>query len=370
MEGCRHRSCGIPRHGRDYQSDRMADSPWLEEMRATADEIIAAVKQSDKQRFELSTHPGQQMLRATQGHSFAVDRNLVHKRVEPSGLPEALFHGTTATACKDIEKTGLLAGGPKRSREDIHMVAQLPGAGVTTISGMRSNANIAPQIAPREAAATEGIQFFVSSNAVYLTEGLRGIPPARYIRAVIILQTGEVIKATDRESAPKWGALRAGLRRAQESYMSAATGHVAVSDQLLTSRLMHTNEQDQTRRVDTKQLTWLSFLVLGLLNAVAKSMLYPCTQAQHWGTEPHWSQDLRVHHTSCESRWEFDRSEGCHRCQCCDGSHSCLCHGISKCWRIHWSGAGSMATTTHYLDSKTSPAARSRARRAIRRYDV
>ena len=49
----------------------------LEEMQATADEIIAVVRQSDKQRYELSTHQGQQMLRATQGHSFAVDRNLV-----------------------------------------------------------------------------------------------------------------------------------------------------------------------------------------------------------------------------------------------------------------------------------------------------
>ena len=229
-------------------------------------------RHSDRQRFELSTHQGQILVRATQGHSFAVDRHRIHTWAEPTGLPEALF------------QTGLLAGGPKKTREDIHMVAQLPGSETPTISGARNSSHIALQIAAREAAAGDGIQFFLSSNAAYLTEGLGGNLPARYIRAVIILKTGEVTRATDRESGPKCGAVRAGLRRAQGSYMSAATGLVAVSDQLLSSRLMHANKQDKKRRADAEQLTWLSLLVLGFLAAVARSMLHPHTQAQHWGT--------------------------------------------------------------------------------------
>ena len=62
--------------GRQISLSAILRTSRLEEMPATADEIIAVVRQSDKQRYELSTHQSQQMLRATQGHSFAVDRNL------------------------------------------------------------------------------------------------------------------------------------------------------------------------------------------------------------------------------------------------------------------------------------------------------
>ena len=66
------------------------------------------------------------MVRATQGRSFAVDRHLIHTWVEPTGLPEALFHGTTAWVYADIEKTGLLAGGQQ------HEALRLTTANVTS----------------------------------------------------------------------------------------------------------------------------------------------------------------------------------------------------------------------------------------------
>ena len=90
------------------------------------EEVLSAARHSDKQRFELSTHQDQLMVRATQGRSFAVDRHLIHTWVEPTGLPEALFHGTTASVYADIEKTGLLAGGQQ------HEALRLTTANVTS----------------------------------------------------------------------------------------------------------------------------------------------------------------------------------------------------------------------------------------------
>ena len=118
-----------------------------------------------------------------------------------------------------------MAGGPHRSRTDIHTIHKLPGAGAV-ISGMRTDCDIALVISP-QAAAEAGCIFYRSSNEVYLTEGLEGTLPPKFIRAVIIMETREMITSESTATAPTWDAVCEGLLRAEQLYMTVrCSGHV------------------------------------------------------------------------------------------------------------------------------------------------
>ena len=162
-------------------------------------EVLQVVQESDKQRFEIGYINDKEMIRATQGHSLQVDKDLIQNRLSQDELPITLYHGTYSSCYRSIARNGLMAGGPHRSRTDIHLIQTLPGTGAV-ISGMRTDCDIALVISP-QAAAEAGCIFYRSSNEVYLTEGLEGTLPPEFIRAVIIIETREMITSESTTTA-------------------------------------------------------------------------------------------------------------------------------------------------------------------------
>ena len=164
------------------------------------------------------------------------DKDLIQNRLSQDELPITLYHGTYSSCYRSIASNGLLAGGPHKSRTDIHLIQQLPGTG-KVISGMRTDCDIALVISP-QAAAEAGCIFYRSSNEVYVTEGLEGILPPKFIRAVIIMETREMITSESATTAPSWDAVCEGLLRAEQLYMTVrCSGHVPPNH--VTKRSLH-----------------------------------------------------------------------------------------------------------------------------------
>lgn len=119
--------------------------------RADLETIVA---ENDKQRFSFS--PDGQKIRANQGHSIAVDLQLV-----PVPPPAVLYHGTASTSVEAIMKTGL----EPRKRQHVHLSQD-----VTTATAVGSRHG-RPVILRVDAAgmARAGYVFFCSENGVWLT---------------------------------------------------------------------------------------------------------------------------------------------------------------------------------------------------------
>ena len=128
----------------------------------TRAELTALVAASDKQRFALSADG--QRIRANQGHSVAVDLQLV--AVAP---PATLYHGTVASAISSIRKGGLLRG----ERHHVHLSADVETA--SRVGARRGKPVILTVRAADMAAA--GHVFYRSANGVWLVEHV----PAEFI---------------------------------------------------------------------------------------------------------------------------------------------------------------------------------------------
>jgi putative RNA 2'-phosphotransferase len=128
------------------------------------DELLAIVKESDKQRFALSED--RQRIRAQQGHSVEVDLGY-----EPAMPPELLFHGTNGKLVPAILELGLLRG----ARHHVHLSADRETA--TRVGARRGRPVILTVHAGRMAA--DGFVFMKSGNDVWLTEH---VPPS-YLEA-------------------------------------------------------------------------------------------------------------------------------------------------------------------------------------------
>ena len=188
---------------------------------ARPEELLHIVRTDSKQRYTLRYFRGDPFLRAAQGHSQYVNKDQLMTRMR-------LYHGTRARYYRSIVRQGLMAGGPTGSRTDVHLVEHLPSSGQRVVSGWRPDCEIAVQVAP-QAAESGGCVFYRSDNGVYLTEGVRGSIPPRYISAVVILRTGEVITSPTKGTAPSGEAVDAGLRRARRVYMRVEHELVAVA---------------------------------------------------------------------------------------------------------------------------------------------
>ena len=79
---------------------------------ASSDEVIYAVQQDAKRRYTLQYHSGIPWIRAAQGHSQAVRKDLVMRRLRQHELPPFVYHGTRSWCYQSILHAGLLAGGP------------------------------------------------------------------------------------------------------------------------------------------------------------------------------------------------------------------------------------------------------------------
>jgi len=113
------------------------------------------VSTNNKQRFEFS--PDKTKIRACQGHSLPVNLNL-----NPLQPPTKLYHGTCDTAIAPI----LAAGIDKRSRTHVHL--SLDYATALKV-GSRHGTPIVLEV-DSETMHKDGVQFFLSTNNVWLTD--------------------------------------------------------------------------------------------------------------------------------------------------------------------------------------------------------
>ncbi len=132
----------------------------LEKMTAAGHSIDRArlervVAENNKKRFAFSGDG--QRIRASQGHSVAVDLSL--RPLEP---PVVLFHGTVARNRPSIEEQGLR----KQQRQHVHLSADRNTA---QLVGQRYGKPVILEIAARQM-HEEGYPFFRSENGVWLTD--------------------------------------------------------------------------------------------------------------------------------------------------------------------------------------------------------
>jgi putative RNA 2'-phosphotransferase len=127
-------------------------------------ELQDIVATNSKRRFALSEDG--QWIRASQGHSVAVDLQL-----EPCVPPERLYHGTVADALASIREHGLVHG----SRQHVHLSADTETAMV--VARRRRGPHVILSIDALRFHAEGGV-FFLSANGVWLSERI----PAGFIR--------------------------------------------------------------------------------------------------------------------------------------------------------------------------------------------
>ena len=125
----------------------------------TRAELEEVVDRNDKRRFAFD--PSGTRIRASQGHSVAVDLQL-----RPAAPPEILFHGTSTRAAEAIRREGLRPMG----RHHVHLS---PDAVTAARVGARHGKPVVLEIAAGELARA-GHEFLLSDNGVWLTAG---VPP-------------------------------------------------------------------------------------------------------------------------------------------------------------------------------------------------
>lgn len=124
----------------------------------TRENVIAAVKHNDKQRFTLDGN----RIRANQGHTIDVDLGF-----EEAVPPEFLYHGTYPRVVDAIWDEGL----KRMKRHHVHMADNTDDAATV---GRRSGTPVVFRIAALHM-HREGFVFYRSSNGVWLTDH---VPPA------------------------------------------------------------------------------------------------------------------------------------------------------------------------------------------------
>lgn len=122
-------------------------------------DLTRLVHANDKQRYALS--PDGSMIRASQGHSVAVDLGL-----DPAVPPPLLYHGTKAALLPAIRRGGLLKG----RRTHVHLSADVATA--AQVGDRRPGDTVILTIRSGD---MRDHPFFRSANGVWLTDH---VPPA------------------------------------------------------------------------------------------------------------------------------------------------------------------------------------------------
>jgi putative RNA 2'-phosphotransferase len=121
------------------------------------------VAENDKKRFAFNDD--KTMIRASQGHSIKIELGY-----EPSVPPDILYHGTASSNLKSIQNQGLIKG----NRHHVHLSADTDTARKV---GMRHGIPVILTVLAGQM-GTDGYNFFVSENGVWLTEHV----PPRYLK--------------------------------------------------------------------------------------------------------------------------------------------------------------------------------------------
>jgi putative RNA 2'-phosphotransferase len=128
----------------------------------TREELEAAVRQNDKQRFALSEDGAR--IRASQGHSVGVELGYT-----PLAPPPLLYHGTATRSLASIREGGLVKG----RRHHVHLSAD--AATAAKVGARHGRPHVIEVESGRMHA--DGYEFYVSDNGVWLTEHV----PAKYL---------------------------------------------------------------------------------------------------------------------------------------------------------------------------------------------
>mmetsp|Transcript_23438 Transcript_23438/g.23184 ORF Transcript_23438/g.23184 Transcript_23438/m.23184 type:complete len:278 (+) Transcript_23438:221-1054(+) len=134
-----------------------------------------------KKRFDLAEIDGMQWIRANQGHTINIvkDEDLLTEITDPSMYP-VVVHGTDKKSWLTIMKRGLY----RMRRNHIHFATGFPENG-QVISGARSNCTVFIDIDIGRA-MQDGVKFFISSNSVVLTSGIKGFLSPKYFKKIYI----------------------------------------------------------------------------------------------------------------------------------------------------------------------------------------
>ncbi len=126
------------------------------------EELEEVVAKNDKKRFAFNEDHSR--IRASQGHSLDLELGY-----SPSEPPNELYHGTATRFIDSIRKSGL----EKRNRHHVHLSANLNTA--KDVGGRHGKPVIL--IVKAKEMQEAGFKFFVSENAVWLTDNV----PVDYI---------------------------------------------------------------------------------------------------------------------------------------------------------------------------------------------
>ncbi|KAA6432476.1 RNA 2'-phosphotransferase [Rufibacter glacialis] len=120
----------------------------------TLEKLKEVVATNDKQRF--SFNQDQTLIRASQGHSLAVDLKL-----QPLAPPPVLYHGTAQRFAAAIQQEGL----KKQNRQYVHLSAEVETAMKV---GARHGKPVVFLVESGQM-HQDGVDFFLSENHVWLT---------------------------------------------------------------------------------------------------------------------------------------------------------------------------------------------------------
>ncbi|KAJ7212089.1 KptA family-domain-containing protein [Mycena pura] len=176
-------------------------NPRLESL--DLDALQEIVKTDSKQRYALILEGGAEpesatwWIKANQGHTIKAPSVVLDLQpiLSVSDIPTGVaIHGTTRKAWESISYLALATQGlSKMARNHIHLAQGIVGENV--MSGMRKSSQILIFIDVQRA-IDDGVNFFLSSNGVILTEGNeQGILGTKYFARV---------ETSNRVSVPGW----------------------------------------------------------------------------------------------------------------------------------------------------------------------
>lgn len=135
------------------------------EIYITLDDLKQVVEENDKKRF--SFNEDYTKIKANQGHTAEVD--IKFTKIVP---PVVLYHGTVDKFLASIKKQGLT----KQKRHHVHLSKDKE---VAINVGSRRGKPVVLEI-DCKAMLSDGYDFFVSDNGVYLTDSV----PSKYIKVL------------------------------------------------------------------------------------------------------------------------------------------------------------------------------------------
>ena len=164
--------------------DDVLNLPIMYKQHIDRQQVLSAIHHNDKKRFRVVEQDGRTFVGANQGHSFGIDPERVHTRVQQKDMP-SLVHATHYDFLQSILKSGIRPGGLRSEyRQMVHCLEDTPAAR----RYFPQAADIVLHVDPRRTS----VSWYRSENDYYMTK--ETVPP-KSITKVSILGSDEVVHA-------------------------------------------------------------------------------------------------------------------------------------------------------------------------------